>query len=216
MQFASPGVLFGASDANRPQKFSGTLDPGSFSRFYEKAKLTNETHAVMAGNEFPMTRGHGRPKQERKINNMKTKLIGRIVLSLGLVFVLSSAVAHLHGGSPATPQEQQLPVITIHSTGDVTRAKTGSFVLNMNPPLMLGGVYVNFSVSGTAVPGVDYVPLISPAYIGQSGYGVILVQTLPDRRASSSRKAYSVVVTLEPGLAYALGEPKSAQMMIKP
>jgi hypothetical protein len=147
---------------------------------------------------------------------MKTKLISRIILSLGLVFVLSSAVAHVHGGSPATPQEQQLPVITIHSTGDVTRGKTGSFVLNMNPPLMLGGAYANFSVSGTAVPGVDYVPLISPAYIGQSGYGVILVQTLPDRRASSSRKAYSVVVTLEPGLAYALGEPKSAQMMIKP
>jgi hypothetical protein len=147
---------------------------------------------------------------------MKTKLISGIILSLGLVFVLSSAVAHVHGGSPATPQEQQLPVITIHSTGDVTRGKTGSFVLNMNPPLMLGGAYANFSVSGTAVPGVDYVPLISPAYIGQSGYGVILVQTLPDRRASSSRKAYSVVVTLEPGLAYALGEPKSAQMMIKP
>jgi hypothetical protein len=147
---------------------------------------------------------------------MKTKLISGIILSLGLVFVLSSAVAHVHGGSPATPQEQQLPVITIHSTGDVTRGKTGSFVLNMNPPLMLGGAYANFSVSGTAVPGVDYVPLISPAYIGQSGYGVILVQTLPDRRASSSRKAYSVVVTLEPGLAYALCEPKSAQMMIKP
>ena len=86
----------------------------------------------------------------------------------------------------------------------------------MKPPLMFGGTYVNFSVSGTAVSGVDYVPLVSPDYIGQSGYGVVLIQTLPDRRASSSRKAYSVVVTVEPGLAYALGEPKSAQMMIKP
>jgi hypothetical protein len=86
----------------------------------------------------------------------------------------------------------------------------------MEPPVMLGGTYVNFSVSGTAVPGVDYVPLVSPAYIGQSGYGVILVQTLLDRRVSSFRQAYSVVVTLEPGLGYAVGEPKSAQMMIKP
>jgi len=146
---------------------------------------------------------------------MKPKIIS-IFLSLGLVLLLGSAITQVHGGTPASPQDQQLPVITIHSTGDVTRGKTGLFVLNMNPPLILGGAYVNFSVSGTALPGVDYVPLISPAYIGQSGYGVILVQTLPDRRASSSRKAHSVVVTLEPGLAYALGEPKSAQMMIKP
>ena len=117
---------------------------------------------------------------------------------------------------PTSPQDEQMPVITIHSTGDVTRRKTGSFVLNMTPPLMFGGTYVNFSVSGTAIPGVDYVPLVSPAYIGQSGYGVILVQTLPDPRASFSRQAYSVVVTLEPGLGYAVGQPSSAQMMIKP
>ena len=153
---------------------------------------------------------------------MKTKIISKILLSLGLVFVLGSAITQVHGGSPASsvystsPQDQQLPVVTIHSTGDVTRGKTGSFVLNMKPVIMLGGIYVNFSVSGTAIPGVDYVPLVSPAYIGQSGYGVILVQTLPDRRASFIRQAYSVVVTLEPGAGYALGEPKSAQMWIKP
>jgi hypothetical protein len=109
-----------------------------------------------------------------------------------------------------------MPVITIHSTDNVTRGKTGSFVLDLKPSLMLGGIYVNFTVSGTAIPGVDYVPLVSPAYIGQSGYGVILVQTLPDPRASSSHQAYSVVVTLEPGLGYAVGQPSSAQMMIKP
>jgi len=51
---------------------------------------------------------------------------------------------------------------------------------------------------------VDYVALLSPAYIGQSGYGTILVKTLPDPRAFN-RQAYSVVVTLEPGLGYALG-----------
>ena len=115
---------------------------------------------------------------------------------------------------PTSPQDEQMPVITIHSTGDVTRGKTGSFVLNMTPPLMFGGTYVNFSVSGTAIPGVDYVPLVSPAHIGQSGYGAILVQTLPNRRAPV--ESYSVVVTLEPGPGYQVGEPKSAQMMIKP
>ena len=147
---------------------------------------------------------------------MKPKISSKIFLSLGLVFVLGSVITEMHGGTAASPQDQQLLVITIHSTGDVTRGKTGSFVLDMKPPLMFGGTYVNFSVSGTAVSGVDYVPVVSPAYIGQSGYGVVLVQTLPDRRASYSRKAYSVVVTVEPDLTYALGEPKSAQMMIKP
>jgi hypothetical protein len=159
---------------------------------------------------------------KKESNNMKRKNISKILLTLGLAFVLGSAITQVHGGSPASSaystshQDEQFPVITIHSTGDVRRGKTGSFVLNMNPPVMFGGTYVNFSVSGTAIPGVDYVPLVSPAYIGQSGYGVILVQTLPDPRASSFRRAYSVVVTLEPGAGYALGEPRSARMMIKP
>ena len=114
-----------------------------------------------------------------------------------------------------SPEGEQRPVITIHSTDNVRRGKTGSFVLNMNP-LMFGGIYVNFSVSGTAIPGVDYVQPLSPAYIGQSGYGVILIQTLPDPRAGSSCQAYDVVVTLEPGAGYALGIPSSARMWIKP
>ena len=138
---------------------------------------------------------------------MKTKIISKILLSLALVFVLGSAITQVRS------EEDKFPVITIHSTGDVTRGKTGSFVLNMNP-VVFGGMYVNFKVSGTAIPGVDYVHLVSPAHIGQSGYGVILVQTLPDRRAPVA--SYSVVVTLEPGPGYAVGTPSSARMMIKP
>jgi hypothetical protein len=145
---------------------------------------------------------------------MKIKMISKILVSLSLVLMLVCAITQVHGGSPANPQDQQLPVIAIHSTGDVTRGKTGSFVLSMNP-VVFGGMYVNFSVSGTAIPGVDYVPLVSPAYIGQSGYGVILVQTLPDPRAFR-RESYSVVVTLEAGAGYALGAPSSSKMMIKP
>jgi hypothetical protein len=116
----------------------------------------------------------------------------------------------------ASSEDVKLPYITIHTAGDIARGKTGSFVLDMKPPLMFGGMFVNFSVSGTAIPGVDYVPLVSPAYIGQAGYGVILVQTLPDPRASSFRQAYSVVVTLETGAGYAIGAPGSATLWIKP
>jgi len=116
----------------------------------------------------------------------------------------------------ASSEDVKLPYITIHSAGDITRGKTGSFVLDMKPALMFSGMFVNFSVSGTAIPGVDYVPPVSPAYIGQAGYGVILVQTLPDPRASSFRQAYSVVVTLESGAGYSIGAPSSATVWIKP
>ena len=107
-------------------------------------------------------------------------------------------------------------VITVHSTDNVTRGRIGSFVLAMKPTRMLGGTYVNFKVSGTAIAGVDYVLLVSPAFISRSGYGVIQVKTLPDQRASSLRQAYSVVVTLESGPGYALGGSRSATMWIKP
>ena len=56
--------------------------------------------------------------------------------------------------------------------------------MDTKPALMFGGRYVNFKVSGTAIAGVDYVLLVSPAHIGQSGYGVIQVKTLPDPRGS--------------------------------
>ena len=141
---------------------------------------------------------------------MKTKISSKILLTLGLMFVLVSAITQVHGDSPA------ISVVTIHSTGAVHRGETGSFVVDMRPPLTLGGAYVNFSVSGSAVPGVDYASLVSPTYVGGSGYGVILIQTLPDPRGSSFRRAYDVVLTLEPGLGYAVGEPKSAKMTIKP
>ncbi len=86
---------------------------------------------------------------------MRTKIISKILVSFALVLVLGSAITQVRS------EEDKFPVITIHSTGDVTWGKTGSFVLNMNP-VVFGGSYVNFKVSGTAIPGVDYVPLVSP------------------------------------------------------
>src|SRR6266571_2485038 len=150
-----------------------------------------------------------------------------IAIAFALAFALAPVTnaAPSPGGIPTasaatnnqlSAEGEQLPVVTIHSAGNILRGKTGSFVLDMKPALMFGATYVKFSVSGTAIAGVDYVPLISPAYIGQSGYGVISLATLPDPRAGSSRQAYSVVVTLEPGLGYFIGEQKSALIWIKP
>jgi hypothetical protein len=121
------------------------------------------------------------------------------------------------GGPVSDPILATVPsVVTVHSTDNVTRGNIGSFVLDMKPALMLGGTSVNFKVSGTAINGVDYVLLVSPAYIGQSGFGVIQVKTLRDPRGSAFRQAYSVTVTLQPGAGYAVGAASSATMWIKP
>ena len=158
-----------------------------------------------------MTRVHRKPNKERKIKHMKNRnniftttlvalafalALGARGISLGptvgltTCFPLRAAIANSGG--------ENLPMITIHSTDNVTRGKTGSFVLerrmhsteqDTKPALMFGGTYVNFKVSGTAIAGVDYVLLVSPACIGQSGYGVIQVKTLPDPRGSSFRQA---------------------------
>jgi hypothetical protein len=140
-----------------------------------------------------------------------------VALAFAFAPVTNAAPGPLRFPPPPTiPGDVELPVITIHSADNVTRGKTGSFVLDMKPALMFGGTYVNFKVSGTAVAGVDYVLLVSPAYIAQSGYGVIQVKTLHDQRGLSSHRAYSVTVTLEPGAGYAVGAATSATMWIKP
>jgi hypothetical protein len=164
-------------------------------------------------------------KQTYQITNMKTKIISKSLLTLALVFVLGSAITHVHGatqgGSPSIvgPPDQQFPVVTINNGtafAAVTRGQIGAFVLSVKPQSLLASTFVNFKVSGTAISGVDYTPLVSPAFIGQSGFGVIVVKTLPDVSASVVAKASSVVVTLEPGPGYAVGEPSSAQIFIKP
>jgi hypothetical protein len=108
----------------------------------------------------------------------------------------------------------------------VARGQIGVFVLSQKAQIPLATTFVNFKVSGSAIPGVDYVALVPPASIGPSltvnnlttavGFGVILVKTLPDPRASVIRQAQSVVVTLEPGPGYAVGQPSSAEILIQP
>ena len=152
------------------------------------------------------------------MKNQKTIFITIVsALAFALASETKAAPAPVRWPPPPTGTEDvKLPVITIHSTDNVTRGKTGSFVLEMQHRRMLGGIYVNLSVSGTAVAGVDYVVILSPAYIGQSGYGVIQVKTLHDQRGLSSRQARSVIVTLEAGPGYTVGAASSATMWIKP
>ena len=128
----------------------------------------------------------------------------------------SSAESEESSANEADTDEVQMPIVTIHAVDNVTRGETGTFVLDMKPALMLGGMYVKFSVGGTAIEGVDYVTVISPAFIGKSGYGLIQIKTLPERRGFAVRQAYSVVITLEDAAGYSLGRPSKATMWIKP
>ena len=152
-----------------------------------------------------------------------------ITVMSALAFALATvtnAAQSLEGGPTVDPiLATALPVITVHSTDNVTRGNTGSFVLvrglgntpeDMRFSLMSSATYVNFKVSGTAIAGVDYELLVSPAYVGRSGYGAIQVKTLRDQRGLASNKAYSVTVTLEPGAGYGIGAARSATMWIKP
>src|SRR5215472_17686828 len=134
------------------------------------------------------------------------------IIGMAMAAAFAFALASVTQATPC-PQwgcGQQLPEISIHSAANILRGQTGSFVLEKNPLSFGGAMYVNFKVSGTAIPGVDYVALISPAYIGASGYAVLSVKTLPNPRGSASAQAYSVVVTLEPGPGYSLGTSSSA------
>jgi hypothetical protein len=167
-------------------------------------------------------------KQTYQITNMKTTMISKILLTLTLVFVLGGAITHVDGetqesGASVIGAAQQFPVVTIHSAitsgvngGTLARGQIGTFVLSATPQILFATTFVNFKVTGTAIPGVDYTPIVSPAFIGQSGFGTILVKTLPDPRAGVIAQPYSVVVTLEPGPGYTVGQPSSAKLLIAP
>ena len=156
------------------------------------------------------------------MKNRNTQLTATLfVVALALAPIVQAAPKPDGGPTRPPPNEgseaiPETPVITIHTTDNVTRGKIGTFVLNMNGTRLPVGTYVKFSVSGSAIQGVDYVALVSPAYIGQSGFGVIQIQTLADPRSSYARQAYSVVITLEPGAGYQVGANSSATIWIKP
>ena len=148
------------------------------------------------------------------MNNRNIRLTAMLFVVALVIAPNVQATPHPDGG-PTTLE----PVITIHSTDNVRRGQTGAFVLNMKSASaghMFGGMYVKFSVSGTAVQGADYVVPVSPAYIGRSGYAVIQIKTFPDLRESPSLEAYSVVITLVDGAGYKVGQASSATMWIKP
>ena len=82
---------------------------------------------------------------------MKTKIISKILLTLALVFVLGSAITHVHGATQGSSPSligppDHFPVVTIHTVNasgfngsieEVTRRQIGVFVLSMKPQILL-------------------------------------------------------------------------------
>src|SRR5947209_9001396 len=126
---------------------------------------------------------------------MKNRKLEFTTMVLVLAFTLAPIVlaGPQPGGGPTrepandsvSPEGENRPVVTIYSTDNVTRGKTGSFVLDMKPAMAFGGLYVQYTVSGTAIPGVDYVAVVSTAYVGPLSFGLIATGTLNGPRALS-------------------------------
>jgi hypothetical protein len=89
------------------------------------------------------------------------------------------------------------------NVGSLRFSRTGSTASPLN---------VGFTVSGTAIPGSDYVPLASPVTIpaGQSSWSILFVAS-DDSELEGNETA---VVTVVPGIDYVAGSPASATMII--
>ena len=72
---------------------------------------------------------------------------------------------------------------------------------------------VNYSVSGTATSGVDYVPLSGTITIpaGFTGLNRISITPIDD---TIPEEIETVIVTLEPGIGYTLGEQRTFTILI--
>src|SRR6476620_12217654 len=98
--------------------------------------------------KFSMTRVHGKPNKERKIKHMKNRnnIFTTTLVALAFALALGAEASPAPDGGPTylfstassnansdgeNSDGENLPMITIHSTDNVIRGKTGSFVLNM-------------------------------------------------------------------------------------
>ncbi|WP_211335098.1 autotransporter domain-containing protein [Thiocapsa rosea] len=89
----------------------------------------------------------------------------------------------------------------------------GEFLVSLSSPAGEGGVTVTYSLSGSAVAGVDFAPLPGTLVIpaGQSS-ATISVTPLPGNPGDPDA---DLIVTVQPGQGYAVGAPASATVVIR-
>src|SRR5947207_16028754 len=101
-----------------------------------------------------------------KENKMKNQNIVFIAIVFALAFALAptTQAAPNPGGIPSPtsaaatplpgPENIELPVVSIHSSGTVVLGKTASFVLDMKPAILFAVMYLICPASGPSFTGI--------------------------------------------------------------
>ena len=106
-----------------------------------------------------------------------------------------------------------LPTATIIASDPSasTDGNPGEFTVQLNMPAPFGGVLVNYSVGGSAIPAVDYQALSGNVFIPMGRRSAAIpVNTI----VTLSSEDKTVVATLAPGTGYQVGNPSSATVTL--
>ena len=88
---------------------------------------------------------------------------------------------------------------------------TGTFTITRSGKL--NAITVNYTVSGTAIPGTDYVPLSGSVTV-PFGVNAVTVVVTPNSSAAASTVARTIILNLAAGSGYATAAPTSATVSI--
>jgi hypothetical protein len=127
----------------------------------------------------------------------------------------SDAVRWLYGDGltwcTAPPVTPTVAIVALSPGPSEAGALASSFVVSRSASLPTP-LTVSYAVSGTATPGLDYVPLSGSVTIPANQLNAVIVVTpIDDLLAESSE---TVTVTLTQGVAYTVGSPASATLSI--
>jgi hypothetical protein len=141
-------------------------------------------------------------------------LINAQVQHSGLYSVLVSNSVGTAISTSATLVVTVPPVVTVQAFDAVASepgANTGAFLVSRTGSTALPLV-VDFSVSGTATPGLDYSSLGNTLVIGSGANSAVL--TVTPLNDAEREPAETVVLTVASGASYILGAPSSATVTI--
>jgi hypothetical protein len=108
------------------------------------------------------------------------------------------------------------PEVTIAATNPIASESPlnmGTFTVVLNPPTTRGPLTINYTVSGTAEQGSDFLPLSGSVTIpaGQES-GTIVITPIDDSEIETSE---TVILSLAPGSGYSIAAPSQGTVTIE-